>query len=166
MRRHFTRTLRGALAALLLAGAASAAANTALLEFDNPEQESLYQGLVRELRCTVCQNQNLLDSNSSLAQDLREKVYDQVRNGATREAVIDFMVSRYGDFVLYRPPLKAETMLLWFGPLLFLLCGGAVLAYVLRQQKNRALEPVPAPEPPAAQADDTKPNRKKRRRGK
>lgn len=135
--RRILPPLLGAVAALLLAGTA-AAQDAALLQFDSSEQETLYQGLVRELRCTVCQNQTLLDSNSSLAQDLRQKVYTQVREGASRESVVDFMVSRYGDFVLYRPPLKSETALLWFGPLLFLVTGGLVLAFVLRQQRTRA----------------------------
>ncbi|MCK9531192.1 MAG: cytochrome c-type biogenesis protein CcmH [Gammaproteobacteria bacterium] len=135
--RRIVTPLLGAVVALLMAGSASAQ-NAALLQFDSPEQEALYQGLVRELRCTVCQNQTLLDSNSSLAQDLRRKVYDQVREGASRESLVDFMVSRYGDFVLYRPPLKTETTLLWFGPLLFLVAGGLILVLVLRQQRIRA----------------------------
>lgn len=141
--RRIVTPLLGAVAALLMAGSASAQ-NAALLQFDSPEQEALYQGLVRELRCTVCQNQTLLDSNSSLAQDLRQKVYAQVREGASRESVVDFMVSRYGDFVLYRPPLKAETTLLWFGPLLFLVAGGLILVVVLRQQRSRTALGEPA----------------------
>lgn len=135
MRRTVTHLL-GAVAALLLVGNV-AAQDAAVLEFESPEQEALYQGLVRELRCTVCQNQNLLDSNSGLAHDLRLKVYNQVREGASRDAIIDFMVSRYGDFVLYRPPLKSETFLLWFGPLVFLIVGGTILGFVLRQQRKR-----------------------------
>lgn len=107
-------------------------------QFQTPEQESLYTDLIAELRCLVCQNQNLADSNSALAQDLRNKTYDMVTSGASREEIVDFMVSRYGDFVLYKPPVKQSTLLLWLGPLLFLLLGLGVLFAILRNKRRQA----------------------------
>lgn len=93
------------------------------LEFDSPVQEQRYQNLIEELRCLVCQNQNLADSHADLAQDLREEVYEMVLAGKTNEEIIDFLVARYGDFVLYRPPVKLSTWLLWFTPFVLLLTG-------------------------------------------
>ena len=76
--------------------------------------------LAAELRCLVCQNQTLADSNAPLAEDLRNQVREKMRRGASDSEIVDYMVARYGDFVLYRPPLKLTTLLLWFGPLLLL----------------------------------------------
>lgn len=109
--------------------------------FQNPQQEKLYSTMIAELRCLVCQNQNLADSNSALAQDLRNKTYEMVMAGSSREEIVDFMVSRYGDFVLYKPPVKSSTLLLWVGPLLFLLLGLGVLFAILR---NKRRQTVPA----------------------
>ena len=106
------------------------------LVFDNHEQERQYQHLLRELRCTVCQNQSLVDSNAALAADLRAQVYEMTRAGKSEQAIIDFMVQRYGDFVLYRPPLRAETWLLWFAPFLLLLAGLGVWWGVLRSRRG------------------------------
>ena len=97
---------------LLLAGMPAFAA-VEVHEFDDPVQEARYKKLIAELRCLVCQNQNLADSNAELAQDLRNKTYEMVRAGQSDEDIIGYMVQRYGDFVLYRPPLKATTVLLW-----------------------------------------------------
>jgi cytochrome c-type biogenesis protein CcmH len=91
--------------------------------------------LSNELRCLVCQNQTLADSNAPLAVDLRNQIREQLKGGASERDVIDFMVARYGDFVLYRPPFKAGTLLLWIGPFLLLLAAGALLARrILRRQ--------------------------------
>ena len=95
--------------------------------------------LSQELRCLVCQNQTLADSNAPLALDLRRTIREQLAAGASEEEVIDFMVARYGDFVLYRPPLKASTLLLWAGPFL-LLFAGAFLLY-RRVTRRRVAEP-------------------------
>ncbi|CAG0912165.1 unnamed protein product, partial [Cyprideis torosa] len=102
--------MRGLLLTLLLVCATgSAVAATETLTFDTPQQEEDYRGLVAELRCLVCQNQNLADSDAELAQDLRKQVYKMItEDGADKKAVIDYMVLRYGDFVLYRPPLKGN----------------------------------------------------------
>jgi len=90
-------------------------------QFDSPEQEATYKVLTEELRCLVCQNNNLADSNADLAKDLRLETYELVQKGKTRDEVVDYMVARYGDFVIYRPPVKASTFLLWFGPFILLL---------------------------------------------
>ena len=91
-----------------------------------------------ELRCLVCQNQTLADSNAPLAVDLRNQVREQLRSGASERQVRDWMVARYGDFVLYRPPFKAATLLLWAGPFLLLVLA---LALLLRLVRNRRPQP-------------------------
>jgi cytochrome c-type biogenesis protein CcmH len=108
------------------------------LEFDTPAQEEQYQTLIRELRCTVCQNQSLVDSNAGLARDLRGNIYQMIRDGQDQEQITEYMVSRYGDFVLYRPPVQPSTYLLWFGPFLFLLVGALVLVTVIGRQRRAA----------------------------
>lgn len=93
-------------------------------EFDHPQQEALYAELVRELRCVVCQNQNLIESNAPIAKDLRQQLYQMIRyQHADKQQITTFMTQRYGDFVLYRPPLQANSWLLWFAPLLLLILG-------------------------------------------
>lgn len=114
---------------------ALAMAGVEVHEFKTPEQEQQYNRMIDELRCLVCQNQNLADSNAELAQDLRQEVYDMIQQGASDQEIIDFMVARYGDFVLYRPPLKSTTLLLWIGP--FVILGVGVLALLLYIRKRR-----------------------------
>ena len=92
--------------------------------FDEPADEARYKRLIAELRCLVCQNQNLADSNAELATDLRNETYSMVKAGKTDEEIVTFMVNRYGDFVLYRPPVKSTTFVLWFGPLILAALGG------------------------------------------
>lgn len=87
------------------------------------KQEAQFQHLLKELRCLVCQNQDLADSNASLAQDLRNQVYGMVQHGDSDSEIIQYLTSRYGDFILFNPPVKGVTALLWFGPALFLLLG-------------------------------------------
>src|SRR5438874_7558222 len=91
--------------------------------------------LAHELRCLVCQNQTLADSNAPLAVDLRNQIREQLAAGKSERDVVDFMVARYGDFVLYRPPLKASTVLLWAGPFAFLIVGFYLLARFLRRRR-------------------------------
>jgi len=114
---------------LVLLFAAPLEARIEAYQFDNPADEARYQRLVEELRCLVCQNQNLADSNAELAQDMRQLTYEMVRRGASDEEIVTFMVDRYGDFVLYRPPLKAATLFLWVGP--FVILAGGVLVLLL-----------------------------------
>jgi cytochrome c-type biogenesis protein CcmH len=104
-------------------------------EFDSPKMEADYNQLVDELRCLVCQNQNLAGSDADLARDLRRETYEMLREGKSQQQVIDFMVARYGDFVLYRPQFKSTTYLLWLGPFLLLLL---VLFFLVRRLRAKA----------------------------
>ena len=105
-------------------------------QFKNAEQEQRYKNIIDELRCLVCQNQNLADSNAGLAVDLRKQVYKMILAGDDDEAIFDYMVTRYGDFVLYRPPFKATTFLLWVGPFIIFALGLFVLIRFIRQRKK------------------------------
>lgn len=105
-------------------------------KFDTPEQEALYLQLTQELRCLVCQNQNLADSNADLAKDLREKTYEMVVQGKSRKQITDYMIERYGDFVLYRPPVQNNTYLLWIGPFIFLLIALVTLVFYIRKVRT------------------------------
>ena len=106
-------------------------------EFTSPEQQETYESLTSELRCLVCQNQTIADSNAELAGDLRRQVYEMLKQGKSREDIVRFMTDRYGDFVLYKPPFKPLTGLLWLGPLLFLLIGLIIVFAVIRKKKNQ-----------------------------
>ena len=106
--------------------------------FDTDEQEATYKKVIAELRCLVCQNQNLADSNAELAQDMRAKAYKMVSEGKTDKEISEFMVARYGDFVLYRPPLKSTTFFLWFGPAVLLIVAAIVIVVFLRKQQQPA----------------------------
>jgi cytochrome c-type biogenesis protein CcmH len=123
------------LAALVLA--APLAAQEPLV-FDSPEQEQRYNDLTLELRCAVCQNQNLADSDAPLAQDLRQEIFDMMQAGQTDEQIKEFMVARYGDFVLYRPPMQGNTLALWIIPIALLLVGAVVVVFTVRS-RNRKL---------------------------
>ena len=127
---------------LLIAAVVPATAAVEILDFDNPTDEARYKRLIAELRCTVCQNQNLADSNAELARDLRNKVYTMIRDGKTDEEIYAFMVQRYGNYILYRPPLKTSTALLWVGPFLIMGVGVAVLLNVVRRRRRMAAEVV------------------------
>ncbi|MEE9334119.1 MAG: cytochrome c-type biogenesis protein [Granulosicoccaceae bacterium] len=112
---------------VLLGLALNAQSAETVLKFENEGHAALYLRLTQEFRCLKCQNQNLAGSNADLAQDLRNEIYQAVVSGQGREEISDYLVARYGDFVLYRPPVKKITYLLWFGPfvlLLFAIIGG------------------------------------------
>jgi cytochrome c-type biogenesis protein CcmH len=126
---------------LLAASAACSLAREAAPAAADPALEQRVRTLASELRCLVCQNQTIADSNAPLAEDLRNQVREKMRQGSSDSEIIDFMVERYGDFVLYRPPLKLTTVLLWFGPLLLLAAGFAVLLRrVLRRRPAQDFE--------------------------
>nr|WP_279007563.1 cytochrome c-type biogenesis protein [Aeromonas jandaei] len=91
--------------------------------FDNDNQEQVFRELTKELRCPKCQNQDIADSNAGLAKDLRDKTYQMVRQGKDKDEIVDYMVARYGNFILYNPPLMASTLILWLGPLLVIVIG-------------------------------------------
>ena len=114
----------------LLGWLAPVQASIEAYQFESAEMEADYNQLVNELRCLVCQNQNLAGSDADLARDLRRETYDMLNEGKSQQQVIDFMVERYGDFVLYRPQFKSTTYLLWLGPFLLLLC---VLVFLVRR---------------------------------
>ena len=104
----------------------------------DPALEARVMAVATELRCLVCQNQTLADSNAPLAVDLRDQIREQMQQGASERDIVDYMVARYGDFVRYRPPLKATTVLLWAGPALLMLAGFAALYYRLRRRRGEA----------------------------
>ena len=105
-------------------------------KFDNEQQEQRYKYIIDELRCLVCQNQNIAGSDAGLAKDLRKQVHKMILAGEDDEAIFDFMVTRYGDFVLYRPPFKTSTFLLWVGPFIIFALGLFVLIRFIRQRKK------------------------------
>lgn len=121
------------LALLMLCTAAVAQASEAVSP--NPADEARLAEIAAELRCLVCQNQTIADSNADLAVDLRREIREQIAAGRSDGEIIDYMVDRYGDFVLYRPPFKATTVLLWTGPALLLLLGVLVLRRTLRARR-------------------------------
>lgn len=131
-----------ATALLLAACASSAAASEAQPAAADVALEKRVTALSSELRCLVCQNQTIADSNAPLAVDLRNQVREKLAEGMSEGDIIDFMVARYGEFVLYRPPVKAATLLLWFGPPLLLLIALWLFARTVRRRRAAA---APAP---------------------
>jgi cytochrome c-type biogenesis protein CcmH len=119
---------------LLLSGSAFAQEP---LEFDTAEQEARFQQLTLELRCLVCQNQNLADSDAELARDLREEIHEMMMAGQDNEQIKTFLVDRYGDFVLYRPAVGGNTLLLWLMPGILLGIGAIVILFTVRNRKRQ-----------------------------
>ena len=117
--------------------------DTAPLQFQDAAEEARFHALASELRCVMCQNQSLADSNALIALSLRREVLDLMREGRSNDQIKDHLVQRYGEFVLYRPKLSGHTWLLWAGPLLLLLVGGGVVATIVRR---RGARPVPTDE--------------------
>lgn len=95
--------------------------------FETPAKQAQFNHLLKNLRCLVCQNQDLADSNAPLANDLREEVYQLVERGQSDDEVMRFLTERYGDFIRFKPPIKATTLVLWYAPLLFILLGGLMV---------------------------------------
>lgn len=114
-------------------------------EFENEQQQQLFHDLSKQLRCPKCQNQNILDSNSELAKDLRNKTYELVKKGQSEAQVVDYMVARFGNFVRYDPPMTPATIFLWLGPLLFILFAFYFL-YVQIKKQNKEDESLGEPE--------------------
>lgn len=121
------------LLAALLSWSAVAAIDT--YKFNSVEQEQQYRELTEQLRCPKCQNNSIADSNAIIASDMRTKVYELMMQGQDKQQIIDYMVARYGNFVTYEPPVTPATLILWVGPLLFVLIGGAVV--ILRTRYRR-----------------------------
>jgi len=127
---------------LILSG--MACAGVEYREFVNPEQQEAYENLTSELRCLVCQNQTIADSNAELAADLRRQVYEMLQQGKSKQDIAQFMTDRYGDFVLYNPPFKLKTGLLWIGPVVFLFIGLIAVFLFTRRKKTVATVEISA----------------------
>ncbi|MGM7319407.1 cytochrome c-type biogenesis protein [Idiomarina sp. ST10R2A5] len=104
-------------------------------QFENEQQHETYRQLIKELRCPKCQNQNIADSNAPLAEDMRDRTYQMLKEGKSREEIINFMIARYGDFVHYQPPFTKVTSILWWGPLLILVIGVGTAIALTRKKK-------------------------------
>jgi cytochrome c-type biogenesis protein CcmH len=126
----------GVLLALCLVGSAHAAIDA--YEFKNEAERERYRTLVEELRCPKCQNQNIADSNAPIAMDLRREIYRMLEEGQSNEQIVDYLVARYGDFVRYKPPVNAKTLVLWYGPIALLVVGFGVLALILVRRRRGA----------------------------
>ena len=107
-------------------------------QLDDPKQQESYDTLTKELRCLVCQNQTIADSNAELAADLRRQVYEMLEKGKSRDEIVQFMTDRYGDFVLYKPAFKGKTTILWVAPIVFLLMGLITVFSFIRRKKALA----------------------------
>ena len=129
------RLLISAGLALGLLASAQAAIDT--FEFASEAERQRYRSLIEELRCPKCQNQNIADSDAPIATDLRNEIFRMLEEGKSNEEIIDFLVSRYGDFVLYKPPLTSRTLLLWYGPAGMLVIGFAVLGVILLRRRSQ-----------------------------
>lgn len=134
------RWLGAAVLGLALLGSAQAAIDT--YEFASEAERERYRTLVEELRCPKCQNQNIADSDAPIAMDLRAQIFRMLEEGKSNEQIIEFLVSRYGDFVLYKPPVTGRTLLLWYGPAALLIGGFAMLGViVLRRRGKQSVAP-------------------------
>ncbi|HEX5123666.1 MAG TPA: cytochrome c-type biogenesis protein [Rhodanobacteraceae bacterium] len=123
------------------------------LPFKDRAQEVRFQALTKQLRCLVCQNESLADSNAPLAADLRRDVFEQMQAGKSDDEIKAWLTARYSDFVLYDPPLRAATLLLWFGPALVLIAGGVAIVMIVRG-RARVTKPATAPQSAIDAEDD------------
>jgi cytochrome c-type biogenesis protein CcmH len=144
---------RAVLLLSLAAVAAGVGAKEAATTAEDPVLEKRTMALSAELRCLVCQNQTIADSNAGLAVDLRDQVRQMLREGKTEQQILDFMTQRYGDFVLYRPPVKNSTALLWFGPPA-LLAGAALTLWLVLRKRSRMAADQFEPDEADASADE------------
>jgi cytochrome c-type biogenesis protein CcmH len=142
-----------AFAAVLLAitgwsaGAGTARALDAYGQIEDPALQARYEHITKELRCLVCQNESIADSNAALAGDLRREVREMLVAGQSDVAIFDFMTARYGEFVRYNPPLESKTLLIWGAPFILLLVGGAVIYRVVKARSAMPLDDEPAAGP-------------------
>jgi cytochrome c-type biogenesis protein CcmH len=131
-----------ALCLLLGTGTAHAGVTLEAFKFDTKTEEQHFKDLIEELRCLVCQNQSLADSDAELAHDLRAEVYDMIQAGKDDDEIVEFLVARYGDFILYNPPIKPANYLIWFGPFVLLLVAAILLLRAVRRQKRTAVTDI------------------------
>ncbi|WP_374566840.1 cytochrome c-type biogenesis protein [Ideonella sp.] len=153
----FSPALRWLAVALLAAATALAHADEARPAADDPALEARMMAIAGELRCVVCQNQTIADSHAELAGDLRQQIRDQLRAGRSEDQIRAFMTDRYGDFVLYRPPMTARTALLWFGPGLLLAAGLGALVVALRRRSRLPADAFEEPDTASDIPPDTAP---------
>ncbi len=137
------------LATLLLGGGAALAQAIEPLPFKDHAEEVRYQRLTAQLRCPMCQNETLADSNAPIARDLRNQIFRLMQHGQSDAQIKQYLVDRYSQFVLYDPPVEAQTWLLWFGPLLILLVGAVAVIATIRK-RSRAAAPAASPTPSTA----------------
>ena len=133
------RRIRAFLIGLLLLATAAFAIDTEIA-FEDPVLNARYRALIREVRCPKCQNESIADSHAPVAADLRREIRELLANGATDQQVVDFLLARYGDFVLYRPRLDATTWALWGAPFALLIVGGFVFMRVLKTHRNQSFD--------------------------
>jgi cytochrome c-type biogenesis protein CcmH len=126
--------------ALLVAFASTALAIDTDKAFDDPELQARYEHIIEEVRCLKCQNQSIKDSNAFLAGDLRREIRRMLTEGKTDDEIYDFLVTRYGEFALYRPRMSGKTLVLWIAPIALLLAGGLVLVNILRRRMAMPVE--------------------------
>jgi cytochrome c-type biogenesis protein CcmH len=148
--KHFLTAMLLAFSLPVLANAPADAPKEALPNADDPVIEQRLVNLAEDLRCLVCQNESLAGSHAELAEDLRREIRGQMKSGKSDKEVIEYLTTRYGDFVLYRPPFKPVTYLLWLGPVLFLGIGGG--AWVMTLRRRRAAQSIPVDEKKLAAA--------------
>jgi cytochrome c-type biogenesis protein CcmH len=127
------------LATLLFLSHMGLAATLAEYTFETPQKHEEFRTIIEQMRCLVCQNESLAGSNAELAVDLRNEIYDMMKAGQNKDQIVDFMVARYGDFVLYSPPVKPSTYPIWFGPVIIFFIGALFLFNIVRR-KNRSRE--------------------------
>jgi cytochrome c-type biogenesis protein CcmH len=132
------------------AGALSPPGVDANGQIEDPALQSRFESIAKDLRCLVCQNESIADSNVELAADLRRQVREMLIAGKSDDAIFDFMTDRYGDFVRFSPPLKPTTLLIWGAPFIMLLLGGAIIYRVVRQRSRMPLDDEPASGPARA----------------
>lgn len=128
------RLLTAALLGLVISAGAYGAIDT--YEFRDQAERERYRTLVEELRCPKCQNQNIADSNAPIAMDLRREIFRMLEEGKDNDQIVNFLVDRYGDFVRYKPPVNAKTLVLWYGPVALLVLGFGVLASILIRRRR------------------------------
>lgn len=124
------------LALLLLLSSLAANASPSVYQFDSDAKQQQFQRLTQELRCLVCQNQTIADSAAGLADDLKQEIYEKVQQGQSDQEIKNYFVARYGEFILFKPSLHQQTLLLWFGPLLILLTGIIIFTRVVKTQRQ------------------------------
>jgi len=138
------------LLAMLFLGAPSLAIDQDIA-FDDPVLQARYETIIDEVRCVKCQNQTIKDSNALIANDLRREIRRLIGEGYSDDEVYDFLVQRYGEFVLYRPRMSGVTLLLWLAPAAFLLIGGVVVFRILKKRLSLPIDEEPDPGQPVSQ---------------